>query len=139
MNCRFATVHDARLLAAMNYQLIRDEGHRNTMSLDQLEERMTEWLQGAYQAVLFEEESESAGYALFRQELEWIHLRQFFVRAEFRRQGIGTAAMQWLFQNPWKDALRIRLEVLIGNTKAAAFWRSLGFAEYCVTMEKPMR
>ncbi|MDB5384773.1 MAG: hypothetical protein JWM11_419, partial [Planctomycetaceae bacterium] len=32
---RFATLDDAELLAAMNQQLIRDEGHRNPMNLTQ--------------------------------------------------------------------------------------------------------
>ena len=30
---------------------------------------------------------------------------------------------------------RIRLEVLVGNANGIAFWRSIGFQDYCVTME----
>ena len=133
---RFATARDAHLLAPMNHQLIRDEGHRNAMSVTELEERMAGWLQGEFQAVLFEDGQGTAGYALFKRESEWVYLRQFFVRPERRRQGIGREAMMWLLANAWNDAPRIRLEVLIGNTEGAAFWRALGFTDYCLTMEK---
>ena len=43
---RFATQENVQLLAEMNQQLIRDEGHRNKMTLPQLQERMSGWLQG---------------------------------------------------------------------------------------------
>ena len=44
MNYRFATSDDANALALMNQQFIRDEGHRNSMNLVQLTERMAGWL-----------------------------------------------------------------------------------------------
>ena len=137
MRYRFATAADANLLAAMNHRLIRDEGHRNTMPVAELETRMR-GLDGEYQAVLFEDEQGTAGYALFKREPDWIYLRQFYVQPERRRSGIGTAAMNWLLGNVWKDAPRIRLDVLVGNSEGIEFWRSLGFADYCVTMEKPV-
>jgi hypothetical protein len=31
--------------------------------------------------------------------------------------------------------LRVRRDVLVGNAGGIAFWRSLGFADYCLTME----
>ncbi len=138
MKYRFTTIHDARVLARMNQQLIRDEGHRNAMSVTELEERMAGWLQGEYQAILFEDREGVAGYALFKRETEWVYLRQFFIQPERRQMGIGRAAMKWLLANAWNNAPRIRLEVLIGNTAGIAFWRSLGFADYCLTMERPV-
>jgi GNAT superfamily N-acetyltransferase len=138
MKYRFATVSDARVLASMNHRLIRDEGHRNAMSVAELAERMAGWLAGEYQAVLFEEGQETVGYALFRPDSEWVYLRQFFVQPEKRRMGIGRAAMRWLLENAWYHAPRIRLDVLVGNTSGIAFWRSLGFADYCLTLEKPL-
>ncbi len=44
LNPRFASVEDCSMLAAWNYQLIRDEGHRNPMDIFELEERMRGWL-----------------------------------------------------------------------------------------------
>lgn len=138
MRYRFATAAEAHLLALMNHRLIRDEGHRNPMSVAELEMRIRAWLECEYQAVLFDDEQGTAGYALFKREPEWIYLRQFFVQPERRRRGIGRTAMAWLLENVWKDAHRIRLDVLVGNSDGIEFWRSLGFADYCLTMEKPV-
>ena len=80
MNIRYrpATVDDAAILAPMNAQLIRDEGHRNQMTEPELRERMAAWLRNEYQAVPFEQASNSIGYALYRLEPEFIYLRQLF-------------------------------------------------------------
>ena len=133
---RFAAPSDAPLLADMNQQLIRDEGHRNRMSVAELEVRMRDWLKGEYRAVIFDWCERPAGYALFRDEPEYAHLRQFFVQPDCRRQGIGRAAFQWLLANVWKDAARVRLEVLSGNASGIAFWHAVGFRDYALTLER---
>ncbi|MCB0015402.1 MAG: hypothetical protein KDE34_25980, partial [Anaerolineales bacterium] len=74
---RSPTPADIPLLAAMNQQLIRAEGHRNPMTLAQLEERMAGFLAGAYQAAIFVAEG-PVGYALWRPEPDHVYLRQFF-------------------------------------------------------------
>jgi predicted acetyltransferase len=119
----------------MNKQLIDDEGHRNPMSIAELERRAADWLSGVYTAVLFISGGEPCGYALFRQEPDHIYLRQFFVCRDHRRRGVGRAAIAWLRANPWAGVSRIRLDVLVGNQVAIAFWRSLGFHDYCLTLE----
>ena len=135
MRYRFASPEDSEQLARMNLRLIADEGHRNLMGIPQLAERMTEWLQSGYQAVLFEEDNAPLGYALFRHEPEFVYLRQLFVVPERRRRGIASNALSWLRANAWQTAPRLRVDVLIGNTVGQAFWRSAGFTEYCLTME----
>ena len=132
---RFATPSDASAIAPLNAQLIRDEEHRNSMSLSELRDRMRAWLESDYRAVLFEVRSDIAGYALYRLDPEYVYLRQLFVAPAFRRQGIGRAALAWLWQNAWDDAPRLRIDVLIGNTNAQAFWRAVGLKEYCLMME----
>ena len=137
-NCleyRFATQEDAALLAEMIQQLIRDEGHRNKMTLPQLQQRMSDWLQQEYSAVIFNDGPETLGYALYRKDPEWIYLRQLFVKAETRRKGIGRQAISWLKNNPWKQAEIIRVEVLTGNPEGISFWKAVGFNDYCITME----
>jgi GNAT superfamily N-acetyltransferase len=119
----------------MNLQLIRDEEHRNPMGISQLSERMAGWLQSEYQAVLFEENGTPVGYALFRLEPEFVYLRQLFVVPEQRRRGVARDALRWLWANAWADAPRLRIEVLVGNASGREFWRSVGFTEYCITME----
>ena len=119
----------------MNFRLIKDEGHRNSMDIPQLSERMAAWLRGEYQAVLFEENDTAIGYALFRREPEFVTLRQLFVAAEHRRRGVARNALRWLWANAWSDAPRLRIEVLVGNVSGRTFWQSVGFTEYCITME----
>jgi GNAT superfamily N-acetyltransferase len=135
MRFRYANPGDAALLAPLNAQLIRDEGHRNPMTVPQLAERMKQWLHTDYQAVLFENCDGLIGYALFRHEPEFVYLRQLLVRPEFRRRGIGREAIAWLWHNAWDSNARVRLDVLVGNALGQAFWRAVGFRDYCITME----
>jgi GNAT superfamily N-acetyltransferase len=134
MQYRSATSEDTAILAALNYALIRDEGHRNKMSPEELEARMAEWLGGEYRAVLFEESGAPIGYALFRHDTEYVYLRQFYVNREHRRHGVGRAAIEWLQQHAWKER-RVRVEVLVGNAPGIAFWHAVGFVDYCLTLE----
>jgi GNAT superfamily N-acetyltransferase len=128
---------DCSLLATMNQELIRDEGHRNAMNLDELKARMQDWLdRGEYEAVVFTHEDEVVGYALFCEEPEHVHLRQFFIRHAWRRRGLGRAAFVGLCAEYWAGA-RLRLDVLVGNAAGIAFWRALGFETYCLTLERP--
>jgi GNAT superfamily N-acetyltransferase len=129
-----ATVADVGVLAEFNRQLIQDEGHRKRMMLPELEDRMRQWLQHEYSAILFEEPVPVA-YALYRQDPEAIYLRQFFVQRQHRRQGIGRRAMQILLTEVWPPGWRITLEVLVHNRRGYAFWQSLGFQDYALTME----
>ena len=132
---RFATQEDAGLLAETNQLLIRDEGHRNKMTLPQLHQRMSGWLQGDYTAVIFSKGPQTAGYALYRNDPEWIYLRQLFVKPEMRRKGIAREAISWLKKNAWKGTKPIRIEVLVGNPDGISFWKAVGFKDYCITME----
>jgi GNAT superfamily N-acetyltransferase len=132
---RFASVDDAETLGALNAQLIHDEGHRNPMTVPQLVERMAGWLRGDYEAVVVEEGGTVVGYALFRRDPDYVYLRQIFVRNENRRRGIGRSLMGWLVRNAWQNVPRVRIDVLVGNDAGRQFWKSIGFREYCLTME----
>ena len=135
IDCRHAGPQDVALLAQMNRDLIRDEGHRNPMTLAELEERMAGWLQGEYEAVIFAQDGDAAGYALYRRSPEYVYLRHFYVRPECRRRGIGRAALAWLRQNTWRDVRRVRVDVLVHNATGIAFWRAVGFSDYALTLE----
>jgi len=132
---RIGTAEDAPALARMNHQLIQDEGHRNPMTVSELEHRMRRWLEGEYTAVLFEQAGDMVSYALFRSEDNAIYLRQFFVTRGRRRGGIGRQAMRILLDDILNSAQRIFLEVLVENRGARAFWNAAGFRDYAVTME----
>lgn len=136
MKIRTAKLADVSALASLNQQLIRDEGHRNPMTLDALSTRMHGWLtSGEYEAAVVLIDDEICAYALYRHEAEYVYLRQLFVLESQRRNGVGKALFTWLKTQAWPTNQRIRIDVLVGNKRAQAFWRSLGFKDYCLTME----
>jgi predicted acetyltransferase len=135
LNFRRATLNDGALLAELNHQLIRDEGHRNRMTVPELEQRMKSWLASEYVAVLFENGGEVVAYALYREPPEEIYLRQFFVVRNRRRKGLGKEAVKILLSKIWPKNKRLTVEVLVQNEAAVAFWRAVGYKDYCLTLE----
>ena len=139
LSFRRATATDVPQVAALNQQLQVDEAHRNRMELSRLEPRTARWLQQeGYEAILFERDGETAGYALYRREEDRFYLKQFFVCRECRRQGVGGAAMDWLIKNVWHELPAVYLDVLVTNAAGIAFWRAVGFEDYCITMERKL-
>jgi GNAT superfamily N-acetyltransferase len=126
---------DCALLGQLNHQLIRDEGHRNRMTVPELEQRMKGWLSGEYRAVLFEDSGQVVAYALYREQPDDIYLRQLFVTRDRRSQGIGRNAVALLRSQVWPKGKRLTVDVLVTNERAAAFWRSVGYKDYCLTLE----
>lgn len=142
MNYRLADSKDLELLAGMNAQLIEDEGHQNEMGIRELEARMKSWLENIYEAAIIEDGDEDVGYVLYRLTDDgWegvfggIYIRHFFIVRHRRREGLGRAAFELLRSACWKKGCRITLETLLDNPDAQAFWKSLGFREYCIAYE----
>ena len=136
MEYRVANAENLDLLADWNHQLIRDEGHRNPMTVPELKERMRNWILGEYMAVVFHENAEPVAYALFREQENEIYLRQFFVKRDRRRKGIGKKAIEILMGEIWNPTKRLTVEVLCHNQEGIAFWKDAGYKEYCLTLEK---
>jgi ribosomal protein S18 acetylase RimI-like enzyme len=132
---RLATTDDLDLLAEWNHQLIHDEGHRNAMTVAELRQRMRDWLAGEYTATLFFDGQQAVAYALYRQTANEVYLRQFFVRRDCRRRRVGHSAMTTLLDAVWPQHLRRVVEALCHNEPAIALWRSLGYTDYCLTLE----
>jgi GNAT superfamily N-acetyltransferase len=132
---RHALPTDAAKLALWNHRLIRDEGHRNGMSVEELAKRMEQWLQSEYSAVVFTSGALDVAYALFRRTSESVYLRQFFVVPEYRRKGIGRNCFRVLKAEIWPQDLRLTVDVLCHNEAAVAFWRAMGYKDYCLTLE----
>src|ERR1700677_4760356 len=135
MTLRPATLDDCPLLAELNHQLIRDEGHRNPMTVAELEERMKDWLASEYAAVLFEKDGGTVAYALYREQPKEIYLRQLFVARDRRRQGLGRAAFEILRTKIWPGNKRLTVDVLVHNRGAVAFWRAMGCQDYSLKLE----
>jgi len=96
---------------------------------------MRGWLASEYAAVVFEDGKEVVAYALYREQPEEIYLRQLFVVRHRRRQGIGRQAFEILRSTVWPATKRPMVDVLVQNTAAIAFWRAVGFQDYCLTLE----
>lgn len=52
-----------------------------------------------------------------------------------RRQGFGRQAMKILITKIWPANKRLTVEVLVRNPAAIAFWRAVGYKDYCLTLE----
>ena len=135
MEHHIANETDLDILAQWNHQLIRDEGHRNKMTISQLRDRMRQWLAGDYTAVIFDKDGESVAYALFRETEDNIYLRQLFVKRENRNRGIGKEAVRILKEEIWIKSKRLTVDVLSHNKAGIAFWHSVGYKDYCLTLE----
>lgn len=118
---------DLPLLAKWNRHLIEDEGSDNPMSVPDLEKRMDDFLNNGYAAYLFWEGEKPVGYALIDLTKTPYYLRQFFIARDSRRKRFGQAAFALLLRELNCDTVDI--DVLTGNEKGLAFWRSLGFRE----------
>ena len=135
MEFRKAVPEDAAFLAPMNKRMIEDQRHRNPMDVSELRARMEAWLQGEYEAVYAEEAGTVLAYVLFRREPDGIYLRQMFVERGHRKRGMGRTLFQWAETHLWGGRM-VRLEVLVDNDAGIRFWKSLGFGEYSLTLEK---
>ena len=83
----------------------------------------------------FQLESRILAYALYRDDQESIYLRQFFVQRDVRRAGYSRQCIQILQSNVWPQNNRLVVDGLCQNTLGIPFWRALGFADYCLTLE----
>lgn len=135
MTYRCLTNDDCPLLAELNHQLMQNAGRRNRMSLPDLEQRVKHWLAGEYRGILFEAGGEVVAYALFRERIDEIYLRQFFVVRHRRRQGIARQALQILRSHVWPKSRRLTIDVVTANQEAAAFWKAVGCEVYSLTLE----
>ena len=135
MTFRAAKLDDCSRLAELNHQLIRDQGHRNPMTVPELELRMRAWLSGEYRAVVYEDGGEVVAYALFREQEQEIYLRQLFVVRHRRSQGLGRRAVEILRSQVWPKDKRLTVDVLTANERALSFWRSVGYRDYALSLE----
>jgi ribosomal protein S18 acetylase RimI-like enzyme len=122
-------------LALLNKRLIEDEGHPNPMNIEHLAGRMSGWLANEYTAYLVLLDDEIAAYCLFRDDGDYYYLRQLYVDRGYRRRGIATQLLDWMYQHVWTDK-KVRLEVLAHNKPAIAFYEQYGFKVGCLSMEK---
>jgi ribosomal protein S18 acetylase RimI-like enzyme len=137
MEFRYAVEADAPLLASINQQLIADEWGGGGMPLERLEARMRRWIEeGEYHAVLFHEDGATVAYSLVSVDEDSAYIRHFFVLHEHRGRGVGRRAMELLLGRIVPPTVRITLDVLASNRVGHDFWRSVGFNDYAIRMER---
>lgn len=146
LSLRPATDGDIDVLAKMNKQLIEDEGHRNPMTIPELALRMRGWLQSGWNADLFvrpdvQVADTVVGYALYQHrkdeffpERKVIYLRQFLIERKYRSQGWGRSALRQLFASRFPSPCTVVVDVLSANACGVAFWRTVGFQPYQMTL-----
>ncbi|MBN1359771.1 MAG: GNAT family N-acetyltransferase [Sedimentisphaerales bacterium] len=60
---------------------------------------------------------------------------KLFVKRGYRRCGIGREAIDILRRQVCPARERLTVDVLTANEAGIAFWRSVGFTDYCLTLE----
>ena len=133
MHIQKCTLEDAALLSQMNKRLIDDEKSTNSMTAEELEERMRGFLSTEYSAYFFMQDETVVGYALVKDTEKPLYLRQFFIDREYRRQHLGRQAFHLLLDYLQTDT--INLDVLPWNEPGLRFWESCGFAPTCISMQ----
>lgn len=130
-----ATLADVETLAKLNKRLIENEQHPNPMNIDQLAERMSSWLQAEYRGYLALVDNQVVAYCLYRDDGKYYYLRHLFVDRDYRRQGVATQLLDWMYARVWPDK-KVRLDVLAHNQSAIAFYQRYGFELHVLRMEK---
>jgi len=136
-----ATTSDLQVLAIMNKQLIEDEKSANPMEINELEERMRDFLEGDWHIDFIMKAEVRIGYALyqyrddpFHGEEKEVYLRQYFIAREHRNRGYGMAGIELLKKSRFKDMKRMTIDVLETNPEGKRFWDKAGFKAYYTNM-----
>lgn len=127
MVIRKCKLEDIPKLALLNKQLIEDEKSDNPMSIQELEERMTGFLNTEYDAYFFMVDEDVVGYALVKNSCRPLYLRQFLIDRKYRKHHYGTEAFNSLIQ--YLEVKSIDIEVLSWNEAGNRFWESCGFKD----------
>lgn len=121
------TMKDVPKLALLNKQLIDDEKSDNRMTIEELEERMRNFLNTDYAAYFFVCDEVIIGYALLKNVCTPLYLRQFLIDRKYRKQHYGTEAFNALID--YLEVSSINIEVLSWNEIGKCFWENCGFKE----------
>jgi GNAT superfamily N-acetyltransferase len=131
---RNATAADAPLLTAMIRELAEFEHEQDQVDIT-AEDLVRDGFRSSpcFQALIAEWDGQTAAYALyFFTYSTWagrpcLFVEDLFVRAEFRRKGIGKALLKHMAALAREqNCYGMRWEVLNWNTSAIDFYRSLG-------------
>lgn len=127
----------SKSLALLNAELIQDEGHSNALTLPELEQRMTGWLDSEeYKCHAVLHRNLPVAYCLWREEPSHLHVRQLFTLRQYRGRGLATKLINYLQVKQSVAHKPLRLEVLSTNRSAIRFYKKLGFELYSHIYQK---
>jgi RimJ/RimL family protein N-acetyltransferase len=133
MKIRRCTTEDIDLLAVMNQQLVEDEQcDKVRLTLQELKDRMSDFITGDYDAYFFVVGDDVVGYALVDRMKEPYYLKHFMIERSFRRMHYGQEAIKILIES--LGTAQLEIEVYSWNERGIAFWESCGFVERCKYM-----
>lgn len=118
-------------------------GSQNPFTQSDLERRFKEWMEtGEWSVDLICEHERMVGYVVYQQRPDYypdervVFVRQFFVKNEYRRQGVGRKAFEQLVRTRFPKGCAVQLDVVAGNSIGQKYWSALGFEPYAVLMKR---
>lgn len=127
-----ATAANCPELASFNKDLIDCGGSNNSMSVEELENRMHDFISSGFIALIFEVEGIHVGYTLIDKNKNPVFIRHFFIAEEYRRRRYGTKAFKKIVE--FFAVEKIDLTVLCSNEVGYKFWTQCGFSPYETVM-----
>lgn len=138
---RIATSADSEYLLEMSYQLLEDEGLEEDISMIERQAVLQEWIEDGWSILLILKDHQIAGYMIYRKQREefpsheqTVFVREFFVRREYRRRGVGRSAFELIVNEYIPRDVTITLNVPAANHTALRFWQEKGFEVFSTTL-----
>ena len=143
MKLRPAGPADIQTLAALNRQLLDDEGHPSSASVAELIETHRDWLAAdAWSQDILEVDGTVVGYIVhginpypLDPQVPERFIRQFSIDRPYRRNGLGRDAFELFLETRMEPGGRLTLDVLESNPAGLAFWKAVGCRPFFHRME----
>jgi GNAT superfamily N-acetyltransferase len=143
LTIKAATLDDIETLTTMNKQLIEDEGSRNPMDIAQLRQRMMDMIEGEWNVLLINNQTEDVGYMIYKvspdeyfPDQSELYIRQYFIKRQHRGTGLGAQAFNLISEKYFPENTVLTLDVLEINPGGRKFWEKVGFKPYLTHMKK---
>ena len=119
-------------LAHLNLDLMLAEKYDQLKTIAELIPRMRTFLETDYEAYFVIHKKLKAGYILIKCTSEPIYIRQFYIKPEFQRIGLGQKTIKMI-----KDIYSTKIidvEVMAWNELGFNFWKKAGFQLRCYSL-----
>lgn len=134
LTIRKAGPDDLEILAALNRQLLEDEGNLLEIAPGELIERHRDWQRtGEWSQDILDLDGVAVGYIVhtpnpypLKPDLPELFLRQFCIDRSRRGEGLGKAGFALFLRHRLPPGGRVTLDVLETNTAGQAFWEAVG-------------